>query len=304
MIALPSSWPPALNAPPIVCRPALPKDTPEVMELTRTIWDGHDYLPLVWADWLVDYEGLLAVAECGGKVVGTGKLTRLSDRDWWLEGLRVHTKYQGKGIASRLNDYLLEVWLRSGGGTVRLATSSVRLPVHHLCERSGFTRISEFSAFVAPVIAETTDNFNLVAASEISEALAYAINNQSQGWSAGLMDLGWQWANPRESFLVEAVRKGQAWWWQRRRGLLLIWEDKEDQETRPAISLAACPLEDVASLLLDFRRIAWKGGYQQAIWNAPLHPELLPALSESGFQRDWDESMYIYARPQPSIEDR
>jgi hypothetical protein len=132
---------------PIFCRPALPKDTPEVMELTRTIWDGHDYIPLVWADWLADPHGLLAVAECGGKVVGTGKLTRLSDQDWWLEGLRVHMKYQGKGIASHMNDYLLEVWLRSGGGTVRLATSSTPPAGASPSERRGFSKIAEFSAF-------------------------------------------------------------------------------------------------------------------------------------------------------------
>jgi hypothetical protein len=37
---------------PIVCRPALPKDTPDVMELTRTIWEGEDYVPKVWGSGL------------------------------------------------------------------------------------------------------------------------------------------------------------------------------------------------------------------------------------------------------------
>jgi len=49
----------------LVCRPALPKDTPDVLELTRTIWDGHDYLPAVWDDWLRDYDGMLAVRNTG-----------------------------------------------------------------------------------------------------------------------------------------------------------------------------------------------------------------------------------------------
>jgi GNAT superfamily N-acetyltransferase len=298
------SWPPTLNVHPIVCRPALPKDTPQVMELTRNIWDGHDYLPLVWADWLADPQGLLAVAECSGKVVGTAKLTRLSDRDWWLEGLRVHPQHQGKGIASRLNDYLLGVWLRSGGGTVRLATSSIRLPVHHLSERSGFRKIAEFSAFATPVLAEDPSSLYPLQESEIPEALAQVQNCQSLGWSAGLMDLGWQWASPRESFLVGAVRREQAWWWRGRGGLLVTWEDEEDQQTRPAISLVACPAADMSMLLLDYRRLAWKSGYKQASWIAPLHSTLLPVLSESGFQRDWEEAIYIYARQHPIILER
>jgi GNAT superfamily N-acetyltransferase len=301
MIALPGSWPSTLNVHPIVCRPALPKDTPEVMELTSTIWEGQDYIPHVWEDWLADPQGLLAIAEFRDKIVATGKLTRLSDQDWWLEGLRVHTKFQGKGIASRMNDYLLEVWLRSGGGTVRLATSSIRLPVHHLSERSGFSKITEFSAFVAPALAEDPASFSPLQESEIPKALAQVQNCQSLGWSAGLMDLGWQWAIPRESYMIEAVRREQAWWWQGRRGLLVIWEDEEDQETRPAISLVACPAADMAMLLLDYRRLAWKSGYKLASWIAPLHSALLPVLSESGFQRDWEEAIYVYARQHPTI---
>jgi GNAT superfamily N-acetyltransferase len=271
------------------------------MELTSTIWEGQDYIPHVWEDWLADPQGLLAIAEFGGKIVATGKLTRLSDQDWWLEGLRVHTKYQGKGIASRLNDYLLGVWLRSGSGTVRLATSSIRLPVHHLSKRSGFSKITEFSAFVAPALAEDPTSFSPLQESEIPEALAQVQNCQSLGWSAGLMDLGWQWAIPRESYMIEATRRGQAWWWQGQRGLLVIWEDEEDQETRPVISLVACPAADMAMLLLDYRRLAWKSGYKQASWIAPLHSTLLPVLSESGFQRDWEEAIYVYARQYPTI---
>jgi GNAT superfamily N-acetyltransferase len=303
MITIPGSWPFSLSDHPVVCRPALPKDTPEVIELTRTFWEGHDYLPLVWADWLADTEGVLAVAECGGKVVGTGKLTRLSAQDWWLEGLRVHPQYQGKGIASHINDYHLGIWLRTGEGSLRLATASSRLKVHHLSERSGFSKIAEFSAFVAPALAEETISFSSLQDSQVPEALQLALDSPSLGWSAGLTDLGWQWSSPQKSYLVEAVRKGQAWWWQVRRGLLVTWEDQEDNRKIPGISLIACPLEDIGAFLLDFRRLAWKCGYQQAIWNAPLHPDLLPALSASGFQRDWDECMYIYSRRHPDSQD-
>jgi ribosomal protein S18 acetylase RimI-like enzyme len=90
-------------------------DTPEVMELTRTIWDGEDYVPHVWWEWFLDPRGLLAVAEYGGMVVGLGKLTQLSERDWWMEGLRVHPDFERRGIASHLNDsigLLAEKWSR------------------------------------------------------------------------------------------------------------------------------------------------------------------------------------------------
>src|SRR3989304_1033395 len=34
--------------PALVCRPALPVDTPAVLDLTARIWDGGDYVPRVW----------------------------------------------------------------------------------------------------------------------------------------------------------------------------------------------------------------------------------------------------------------
>jgi hypothetical protein len=60
--SLPLDWQRPETLRTLVCRPALPKDTPDVIELTRTIWGGEDYVPVVWAEWLEDYEGTLAVA--------------------------------------------------------------------------------------------------------------------------------------------------------------------------------------------------------------------------------------------------
>ena len=96
----------------VVCRPALPLDTRGMLELTSQIWEGDDYVPKVWQEWLFDPQGLLAVAEFRGKIVGIGKLTRLSKQDWWLEGLRVHPEFEGQRIASRIQSYLLEIWER------------------------------------------------------------------------------------------------------------------------------------------------------------------------------------------------
>jgi GNAT superfamily N-acetyltransferase len=125
----------------VTCRPALPRDTAEVMELTRTIWGGHDYVPFVWAEWLADPQGLLAAAEYGGRVVGVGKLSLLSADEWWLQGLRVHPEFQGRGIASRLHDYMLAYWQRNRGAVLRLATarkSSSTCAAHRLPQSASF----------------------------------------------------------------------------------------------------------------------------------------------------------------------
>jgi len=48
----------------------LAQDTPAMLEITRTIWDGQDYVPYEWDRWLHDASGCLAVAELSGRVVG------------------------------------------------------------------------------------------------------------------------------------------------------------------------------------------------------------------------------------------
>jgi GNAT superfamily N-acetyltransferase len=129
----------------VVCRPALPKDTQQVLDLTRQIWEGEDYVPYVWEEWLSDYEGMLSVVEYGGRVIGLGKLSLLAPGQWWLEGLRIHPEFQGRGIGSHLHNYLIERWLKIGDGVIRLVTGSSRLAVHHMSERTGFKKIGELT---------------------------------------------------------------------------------------------------------------------------------------------------------------
>jgi hypothetical protein len=90
----------SFSSPVPVCRPALPLDKADVLEFTKFIWDGHDYIRYVWDDWLADPRGILAVVEYGGHAVGLGKVSYVAQGQWWLEGLRVDPRYQGLKIGS------------------------------------------------------------------------------------------------------------------------------------------------------------------------------------------------------------
>ena len=74
------------------------------MELCSHIWEGGDYIPLVWDEWLADPDGLLGVAEMHGRVAGVFKLTKFQEGEWYMEGLRVHPDFQGKGVASHIHE--------------------------------------------------------------------------------------------------------------------------------------------------------------------------------------------------------
>ena len=284
----------------VVCRPALPKDTPDVIELSSTIWEGHDYVPKVWDEWLIDPLGLLAVAEFGGRVVGLVKLTRQDAEEWWLEGLRVHPKYEGRRIASRLHDYLLDYWQRNCNGVLRLATASNRLQVQHLCERTGFRKIVELTLFGTPALknggeADLEDRFRLLQTEEISKALEFAYQSPALEWTMGLMNLGWQWATPSGSNIGAAIQRKRAWWWRGEQGLLFLAEDPEsEEEVVPFIQSLACSADVTGELLLDCRRLVYTLGYTKVVWAVPLNLELQAILQGAGFQREWELSLYIY----------
>ncbi len=291
--------PTALNT--VVCRPALPKDTPDVMEMTRTIWDGHDYVPYVWEEWLADPDGLLTSAELGGRVVGMGKLTRLSDEDWWLEGLRVHPDFEGRRIASHIMEYLYEVWERTAKGTIRLATASYRHSVQHLSDRMGFRKIGEFSEFSAPVkpgahYAEEI-GFSPLLPGQETKAAEFTAESQSLSLSYGLIDLGYRWVTPAASHIIDAVQENHAWWWRNNQGLLMLmdWVGENGQKTQK-ISLLACPVNNLPAMLEDARRLAGASGYTRLNWVASLHPGLQPMLQACHFQRDWNEAVFVYEK--------
>ena len=280
----------------VLCRPALPKDTPDVMELTRTIWDGEDYVPHVWADWMADASGVLAVAEYGPRVVGLGKLTRLGEDEWWMEGLRVHPQYEGRGIASRLHEYLLGHWQEHCAGVIRLSTASFRAPVHHLCARTGFCKIAELTIYRAAALPGEAASIPL-AVDEADEAYRLASASQTFPLTAGLLDLGWQWAQVSVERIRGAAQGGRAWWSQNRLGLLLARDDEE--ENALTAQLVACPLAGLPELLSDFRRLAAAAGYARAEWLAPLDAGVESALQAAGYAREWDASVYVYEKQHP-----
>lgn len=278
----------------VVCRPALPKDTEQVIELCSHIWDGGDYIPKVWDDWLSDPDGLLGVAELSGRVAGVFKLTKFQDNEWYMEGLRVHPDFQGIGIASHIHEYIVETWRRMGTGTIRLVTASYNVKVHWMCEQTGFERIAEFIPYRASALQAGSNNFTLVKIDEAQRVLNFVADSPTHALSAGLINLGWVYATPQLKHLQEAIGSIHAWEWRGDAGFLSIWEDEEGEEREPGIQLIACSLRDLQELLMDYRKLMGDLGYKSAGWVAPNQPEVIIWLDGTGYKRTWDKSLYVY----------
>lgn len=100
-----------------VIRPTLPKDTTGALRLCSQIWDGDDYIPYVWNDWMQEHSARMWTAELGGEVAGFVRLDCQSPDcclDFGRSGKdgRAYS-FQGRSVrphAMMLSCWIADVW--------------------------------------------------------------------------------------------------------------------------------------------------------------------------------------------------
>jgi predicted PurR-regulated permease PerM/ribosomal protein S18 acetylase RimI-like enzyme len=284
------------KAPSARIRPARESDKKDMLELTERIWEGHDYTPQVWSEWLADRKGLLAAAELDKRMVGFGKLSRVGPGEWWLEGLRVHPGYQGLKIGSQLTEHLVEEWRKRGGGVIRLATSSERVQVHRLCARLGFRRVGICRVMAAKPVTRGVCEYRPVAAAEMQEAVAFWKQHDAAWKTPELISDGWRWSLFTEAQMSEFVRRGDAWWWRNRTAILLTYDSDHDNEPSLEVAAVISPADKLAPMLRQLRVLAHSKKAGRAAWVMPDTPRLTQTARRAGFTSAWDGRLWLFER--------
>jgi GNAT superfamily N-acetyltransferase len=269
------------------------EDHADVTEFCKGIWDGDDYVPEVWEEWLTDPNGVLAVAELDGRAIGCVKVTWMSKGQWWLEGFRVDPNYQGLKVGSRIHDYITNWWLEHGDGTLRLMTDAGNFAVHHVCEKTGFIKTHEVCGYKALPLEASMDNFSPVA--DLHEAAEFAMASESIHIADGLSDFGWRVGMVDES-LFEVYSGDEAdylhtfYWWKDKQGLLSAWINEDKDKRTLQIGVAACALKDMPALLVDARRLAAHNKLDSVFQIAFDIPSIISQLEAAGFEKHWKRS--------------
>jgi hypothetical protein len=222
-----------------------------------------------------------------------------------MEGLRVHPDFEGRGIASQLHSYLLQYWEQHQPGILRLATSSERIQVHRLCDRTGFKKIGEYGYYQAPQLVDPSTEFTISREFDIQAVLDRIASPGYQVFPPGLVDLGWQWAKPSREILNRVYEEGHAFRWSEERDhtqqfafyWVDDWENEENQSKPvPMIMLLLVPAGTLESSLRSFRRFAAIQGCEQVGWLAPREAHTLAALSAAGFEPAWDGTLFLFEK--------
>ncbi|MDY6775029.1 MAG: GNAT family N-acetyltransferase [Halobacteria archaeon] len=121
-------------------RDARPEDREDVLGFASETWDGWDYIPEVWEDWLE--EGDLLVGDVEGTVVGVIHLVGVSEDEAWIEGLRVDPDYRREGVATRLVEAAEERAREGGRQVIRCMVFGSNSVGHELFEDLGFGHVA------------------------------------------------------------------------------------------------------------------------------------------------------------------
>jgi N-acetylglutamate synthase-like GNAT family acetyltransferase len=125
----------------VVIRPVRPADRERVIELTRDIWDGHDYVPRVFDDWVSEAGATFQAIELDGVVVGLQRLRPYASGLIWYEGLRVASTHRRQGLAHAMLRSAIAEAREQTFREMRLATGNPSAA--RLFEEFGFERLQD-----------------------------------------------------------------------------------------------------------------------------------------------------------------
>ncbi|MBS7633587.1 GNAT family N-acetyltransferase [Candidatus Bathyarchaeota archaeon] len=126
-------------------------DKPDILEISRLTWEGHDYLPLVLDDWLCDENSKMYGVQIGEHMVAVANLRVIENgKTGWMEGLRVHPDHRRKGYADVLTQKLIEEGEQLHLERLRYTTGIDNEASVRLAEKHGFTRLFEVGVLFAP----------------------------------------------------------------------------------------------------------------------------------------------------------
>ena len=122
-------------------RPLRESDRDDILEIAKRTWEGHDYLPYSFEAWIEDNNSHTAAIEQDGHVVALANLRVIENgKTGWMEGLRVHPDYRGKGFAKKLTNHVVQAAIDLQLKRIRYTTATLNIESLHLGEKVGMER--------------------------------------------------------------------------------------------------------------------------------------------------------------------
>ncbi len=116
-------------------------DLPQIREISKDIWEGHDYIPKIAQKWFDNPHGYfygLFTASPNEDLIAFGRLGFRDATFAWMEGGRVKAVYQKQGFGIDITQHALDVAQKRGISIVQYDTHSENTGSISLAKRFGF----------------------------------------------------------------------------------------------------------------------------------------------------------------------
>jgi GNAT superfamily N-acetyltransferase len=277
----------------VIIRKARSSDKKAVVAFCAQIWEGWDYLPRVWDQWLEDPFGAFLVAEMDGRVVGTDKITVLGPGEVWLEGLRVDPLYRGKGIAGALNERAMKIVAGLRPKVVRYGTVYDNWASRHLGEGMGFRLVFRCQRMLAQPLEGHLSGQLLGRSGDVDDIMAYLDRSKSFKQMKGQFAWGWTFKDLDRPFVERVlaekgaliVRRGK-----RITGLVLFLRQRHGPKA--TLGFIDGGQQEIINLVRQFRIATGDRGFEHLLTMVP--ERLVPFLTVAGFWQEEPIHVVIY----------
>lgn len=117
------------------------EDIPAILDISKDIWEGDDYIPDVIERWLNEKNHLAYgtfLEDEMKELVGFGRVKMFPNGVAWLEGGRVKVSHQKKGIGREQLKYAIDYAIQVGAKVAQYDTSSRNFGSRSLAKLHGF----------------------------------------------------------------------------------------------------------------------------------------------------------------------
>jgi hypothetical protein len=194
----------------LVVRRARPEDRDAILEISKGLWGGNDYLPGVWDRWEADREGALLTVTLEGRPVGCSKITLLSPGEVWLEGLRLHPNLHGRGLSHQIHSATFREARRLNPRSVRYSTWIGNEASRHIAETHGFWLVALTSWMWGKARESGRLRSRRAEREDIEDLYRYVKSSECYAATSGLMGVGWKFPEISKRRLRRLVSDGLA----------------------------------------------------------------------------------------------
>lgn len=259
----------------LTIRRARPEDRDAIFEMSKSIWGGEDYLPRVWDDWVADRKGVLLTVLHRGRPIGTSKISVMAPGEVWLEGLRLHPDFQGRGLSKQIHRATFREAMKLDPKRVRYSTWIGNEASRHIAETHGFWLVGRGAWMWGKTPAGAGLRGRRATKSDLDGLMRFVRKSECYERFGGLLAAGWRFSEMTRRRVAGLVSRGSVLVYPRRGAvraaavldiskmegdLCLGYIDGSDDEiailARDALSLAREAGLDYASAMLPVGRIA------------------------------------------------